>query len=356
MNTPKLPKWQERTMTLAELRRKQFPPMTYVVPNIIPEGVTVLAGRPKIGKSWMALEMCLGVAGDMPVLGNIEPATGDVLYLALEDNPRRLQRRIDKIVSPFAGRWPERCSVSTTWNRLDKGGADEIAEWIDLVPQPRLVVLDTLAAFRPERPSRDTQYQIDYGAIDKLQKIAGDKHLAILVLAHDRKMAADDPIDAVSGTLGLTGCADGVAIITRTGQGTTLYLRGRDIEEQELAITFDPKSCRWSILGEAGEVHRSDTRKRILDTLLAATEPMHPKDVADACDMSAGAVKKQLGRMAKAGEITKASRGRYVHPERSDLWRAKTKTGAPKVKAVPDGDKLVRLVRGDGSDPSARKV
>src|SRR6266567_1674704 len=125
MNTPKLPKWQERIMTLADLRRKQFPPMTYVVPNIIPEGVTVLAGRPKIGKSWLALELCLGVAGDMPVLGNIKPAAGDVLYLALEDNPRRLQRRINRIVTPFSGHWPKRCSVATTWNKLDNGGADE---------------------------------------------------------------------------------------------------------------------------------------------------------------------------------------------------------------------------------------
>jgi hypothetical protein len=235
-------------------------------------------------------------------------------------------------------------------------GADEIAEWIDHVPQPRLVVLDTLAAFRPERPTRDTQYAIDYGAIDKLQKIAGDKHLAILVLAHDRKMAADDPIDAVSGTLGLTGCADGVAIITRTAQGTTMYLRGRDVEEQELALMFDPKSCRWSILGEAGEVHRSDTRKRILDALRAATEPMNPNDVADACDTSIGAVKKQLQRMARAGEVTKASRGRYVHPERSDLWQTKTKARPPKVKAVPRGDKLVRLLRDDGGDPSPQKT
>jgi AAA domain len=123
-------KWQDRLMTVAELQRKEFPPMTYIVPSVIPEGVTVLAGRPKIGKSWLALELCLGVSCDMPVLGNIKAATGDALYLALEDNPRRLQRRIDKIISPCGGRWPERCSFATTWNKLDKGGAEEIAEWI----------------------------------------------------------------------------------------------------------------------------------------------------------------------------------------------------------------------------------
>jgi hypothetical protein len=226
--------------------------------------------------------------------------------------------------------------VATTWNKLDRGGADEIAEWIGSVPEPRLVVLDTLAAFRPEKPPQNTQYQIDYGSIERLQKIAGDKHLGILVLAHDRKMAAeDDPIDGVSGTLGLTGCADGVAIIKRNGQGTSLYLRGRDIEEQELAIVFDKARCRWSILGGAEDVHRSDTRKRILDVLLAATEPMNRQDIADACEMNNTAVKQQLWRMAKAGEVTKASRGRYVHPERPDLWHPKGK--AKKAKTAHEG-------------------
>jgi hypothetical protein len=92
MNAKKQP-WQDRIVSFAELQKEKFPPMTYVVPDIVPEGVTILAGRPKIGKSWLALELCLGVASGTPVLGNIEPATGDVLYLALEDNPRRIHQQ-----------------------------------------------------------------------------------------------------------------------------------------------------------------------------------------------------------------------------------------------------------------------
>jgi len=162
-----------------------------------------------------------------------------------------------------------------------------------------------------------------------LQKLAGEKHLAILVLAHERKMEAlVDPIDAVSGTLGLTGSADGVAIIQRSAHGTTLYLRGRDIEEKELALVFDKARCRWSILGDAAEVQRSDSRKRIFEVLQRATEPMCPKDVAEAAEMRVGAVKKQLLRMAKAGEVTKTSRGRYVHPEHLDLLQAGTEKAA----------------------------
>ena len=327
MNAKKQP-WQDRVVSFAELQKEKFPPMTYVVPDIVPEGVTILAGRPKIGKSWLALELCLGVASGTPVLGNIEPATGDVLYLALEDNPRRIQRRINRIM-PSSGRWPERCQFATNWSRLEDGGADEIAEWIDSVPEPRLVALDTLAAVRSPRQPQGNMYQADYGAIEKLQKLAGEKHLAILVLAHERKMeAVVDPIDAVSGTLGLTGSADGVAIIQRSAQGTTLYLRGRDIEEKELALVFDKARCRWSILGDAAEVQRSKTRKHVLEILLAATEPMSPKQVAESTEMRASAVKKQLERMANAGEVCKSSRSRYVHPERLDLLQAGTELKA----------------------------
>jgi RecA-family ATPase len=325
MNTKKQP-WQDRIVSFAELQKEKFPPMAHVVPEILPEGVTILAGRPKIGKSWLALELCLGVASGTPVLGNIKPATGDVLYLALEGNPRRIHRRINRI---FNGCWPERCQFATNWSRLDDGGADEIAEWIDSVQNPRLVALDTLAAVRSSRQPQGNLYQADYGAIEQLQKLAGEKHLAILVLAHERKMEAlVDPIDAVSGTLGLTGCADGVAIIQRSAQGTTLYLRGRDIEEKELALVFDKARCKWSILGDAAEVQRSNTRKRVLEVLHGATEPMLPKDVADAGEIPPGAAKKQLQRMSKAGEVTKTSRGRYVHPERSDLLQAQTELKA----------------------------
>jgi hypothetical protein len=224
--------------------------------------------------------------------------------------------------------------LATSWNKLDSGGADEIEEWIESVSEPRLIVLDTLAAVRPKQQG-DTQYQNDYRSIEKLQKIAGEKHLAILVLAHDRKMAADDPIDSVSATLGLTGSADGIAIIMRTSQGTTLYLRGRDIEEQELAIVFEPKTCRWSVLGNAGHIHRSDTRQKIQDVLAKATSLLTADEIASACDnVKATAVRQQLSRMTAQGEVAKASRGRYALPERADLLRGKTKATSPKLKVI----------------------
>lgn len=156
------PAWQSHVFTAAALRTMEFPEISYVIPGIIPEGLTILAGRPKIGKSWMALDVAIGAASGGKVLGGIHVTQGDVLYCCLEDNKRRLQRRVTKLLSPFGGEWPERLTLATRWRRLDQGGVEDIEAWCDSVPEPRLVMLDTLAGVRPTRGNAETLYESDY--------------------------------------------------------------------------------------------------------------------------------------------------------------------------------------------------
>src|SRR5262245_6276525 len=96
---PRAPSWRDHVFTAADLRNRPFPPICYVVPDLIPEGLSIMAGRPKIGKSWLALDLCIAVAAGRICFGERKPVPGDVLYAALEDNPRRLQRRLDKLLS-----------------------------------------------------------------------------------------------------------------------------------------------------------------------------------------------------------------------------------------------------------------
>src|SRR5207244_2284516 len=114
--------WADRIITADQLRTMTFPPVRYVLPGFVPDGLTILASKPKIGKSWLALDLCLAVAAGRFTLGNLKPCEGRVLYLALEDSRRRLQRRIDKLLSPFAAEWPVRLGVMTEWPRLNEGG------------------------------------------------------------------------------------------------------------------------------------------------------------------------------------------------------------------------------------------
>ena len=181
-------------------------------PGLIPEGLSILAGRPKVGKSWLAIDVGIAVAAERICLGDRQPIQGDVLYAALEDNPRRLQRRIDRILSPVSTDWPKRLSFATTWKRLDKGGVDDIAHWANSI-SPRLCILDTLAGVRPIRTREG--YVEDYESLATLHRLASERGLAVLVLHHTRKMEAEDPIDTISGTLGLAGCADTALIIAQ---------------------------------------------------------------------------------------------------------------------------------------------
>jgi RecA-family ATPase len=312
LTTEKSP-WRRRLFTAAELRRKTFQPVRWIVPGFLPEGLSLLAGRPKIGKSWLALEISLGVAEGASILGDITPSSGDVLYLALEDNPRRLQERTRRV---FGDRpWPARCHFACDWPRLDKGGIDDLASWCTQAENPKLVIADTLATLRPERSQKDSLYDHDFRALRDLHQLANQRSLAVMALTHLRKESADDPLDLVSGSLGLTGAADTVMVLQRTAKGTEIYRRGRDVEESQLAVEFDPTHCRWLIRGDSTQVRRTDERKKILAALLQSAEPIGPSDIAKASAMSDVNVRQLLLKMVQAGEVIKSGRGRYLHPD-----------------------------------------
>jgi hypothetical protein len=323
--------WRDFMFSAAELRTMTFEPVRYVVPGFIVEGVTLLVGRPKIGKSWWALDQCLGCAIGRMTLGKLTPMQGDVLYLALEDSKRRLQRRLDKLLPTFSGEWPERLKLVPLggWRRADQGGLDDIEAWCHLVPRPVLIVIDTLERFRKPANGKSPLYSTDYEAISGLQRIASKYQVAIVVLHHDRKSDADDAFDTVSGTLGLTGAADTILIIKRRPNGVVLYARGRDIEESETAMQFDKATCQWTILGVASEVLRSNERARVIAALTAAGQPLSIREImADAEMQNRNATDILLGKMVRDGEIARVGRGRYdLSPEGKRTDRTERKIG-----------------------------
>jgi AAA domain len=318
------PDWRAQVFTAAALRTMAFPPVSYVISHLIPEGLAILAGRPKIGKSWMVLDLAISVATGQKALGGTHVTQGDVLYCALEDNPRRLQRRITKLLSPFGQEWPERLTLATRWRRLDQGGVEDIEAWCDSVPNPRLVLLDTLAGVRPMRNGNDTLYDGDYKALRDVHGFANERGIGVVALHHTRKMEADDPVDTISGSLGIAGAADTCLVLARSSKGTTLYVRGRDIEESERAVVFAADTCRWSILGDAADVQRSDTRKAITAALLEATAVMSPAEIASLTTLPGNTVHVTLHRMAADSEVVQVSRGKYAHPSK-DFAAPRTK-------------------------------
>jgi hypothetical protein len=170
--------WRSSVVTAEALRTKQFSVPQVILPGLICEGVTILASKPKVGKSWLALDVCIATAANRFTLGSLRPKTGDVLYLALEDSQRRLQRRVDRILSAVSEAWPARLTMATEWRRVDEGGLDDIGEWCDGVTEPILIVIDTLAKIRSAKGSNKSAYEVDYEAIAGLHKIANRRGIA----------------------------------------------------------------------------------------------------------------------------------------------------------------------------------
>ncbi|MBB4067421.1 AAA family ATPase [Gellertiella hungarica] len=287
----------------------EFPPVSYVVDGYIAEGLTILAGRPKLGKSWMALGFAVAVATGGQALG-VDCEPGEVLYLALEDNRRRLKERLEVVLYPPASR-PDmsRLSLVTEAAKIGGGLVEFLDEWRKAAEQPKLVIIDTLSMVRPPKKSNQDSYAADYDAISPLQKWAGEHGVAVVVVHHVRKAEAEDPLEAVSGTNGLTGAADTIMVLNRNTDGPKLYGRGRDIEEIEKALRFD--KGRWEVLGDADEVKRSDQRRSVLRVLEEAERALSPDDISKEIGMKVNNVNQQLRALIKSGDAEKAGYGQY---------------------------------------------
>src|SRR5271167_1964970 len=133
--------WHQRTFSAAALQTMTFPPLKFILPGLVPEGATLLVSRPKLGKSWLVLDLALATAAGRFTLGELKPASGDVLYLALEDGKRRLQQRLTRLLPTFSEAWPPGLKMATEWPRADQGGLADIERWIASTKTPRLVII-----------------------------------------------------------------------------------------------------------------------------------------------------------------------------------------------------------------------
>lgn len=306
--------WRRSIVSASELKNRIFNPIRFALPGYIPEGLTIFAGKPKIGKSWFLFDLCVACSGDRFVLGDLKPVQGDVLYLALEDSPRRLKKRLEKLCP--VGSWPDQLTLASEWKRADEGGLKHLEEWCDSVSHARLIVIDTLEKFRPTAKAGASAYSIDYAAIAGLQALAQKRGIAIVVIHHVRKMEADDPFDMVSGTNGLSGAADTILVLRKQSGKVTLYAKGRDIDEKETACAFNKETCRWTLLGEAEAVHGSGERSAVLEALKAADGAQLPiAEIMAATERrDRNAVDQLLFKMQRDGDLVRVKRGVYGLP------------------------------------------
>ncbi len=309
------PKITISTMTALELRRSAIKPPTWIVPNILPQGLAVLAGRPKGGKSWLALKLALSVASGTEFLGN-DCKPGKVLYAALEDTPYRLKSRIGKL-------WdddrtvPADLHATTDIPRLDATGLPVLEAWVQ-EHRPRLIILDTWAKCKASGDSKKNAYEQDVEIASRIKKLADENECCILLLHHENKANANDQnwLNSLSGSLGLPATVDTILSLKREMGADEAVLKraGRDLtDDSDLALEWTEEG--WRYQGLAKETKCGKERLLILHSLRDAGEPVSVTYISADIGKTANATRSLLFKMVKGGLVAKTSKGTYQIPQ-----------------------------------------
>ena len=236
------------TINAEDLQNRTYEPTPFLVDELIPEGLHILAGAPKIGKSWLALWLCLCVAQGQP-LWNFATTQGEVLYLSLEDSFQRIQTRLFDLTEEA----PPTLHFAIMADTLRHGLEQQIEQFLAEHPTTKLVVIDTLQRVR-SAGGDSNRYANDYQDVGLLKQLADQHHIAILLIHHLRKLHDDDPMNMISGSTGLSGAADSAFVLqknARSANAASLHCTGRDIPDRTLKLELDEDDHVWKLLADS---------------------------------------------------------------------------------------------------------
>ena len=217
------------------LFEKQLQKRKYFVEGLLPEGLTLLSGDPKSGKSFFALGLSVSVAKGVPFLC-FPTKKSDVLYFSFEDDEKRLQQRLFDISDEaFTG-----LTFSNEVLHLGDGFVETLEDYLQKHPETKLIVVDTLNYIRPEKQSPN-MYKGDYDDMIKLHQLTMKHEIAMLILHHNKKGDEEDALRLISGSMGIAGGSDNVIVIEKPKKKgdkvSTLHVVSRDMQSFDMKIT-----------------------------------------------------------------------------------------------------------------------
>lgn len=289
----------------------EFPALRWAIPGLLPEGLSILAGKPKLGKSFLSLQIAVAVStGEGKALGVAGIDAGDVLVCALEDSQRRLKDRLTRM-QPFGV--PGHLHFATNWPRIGQGGIEALDAWCNDCPGTRLIILDTWRALKPAGTGRSSAYDEDAIAAAPLLELTKRRPgLAVVVIHHTRKSEADDVFDMISGTHGLTGIFDTLMVLARYGEGARLAAQGRDLEGYEKALERDRHTGGWVVKGDAVALAKTGERQELLDLLVDADAPRSLAELAKAVGKKPDTTRRLLKALVDEGSVQQPGHGLYA--------------------------------------------
>lgn len=306
----------------AALLELDLPDAQYLCRPWIPEGVLILAGRPKIGKTTLLRQFAVSVA-DGAALWGATCEQAEVLFLSLEEGQKLMRKKL--LAAGYRGSQVRRIVFRWKWRNGAEGVAD-IRARLSMNPRIRFVIVDSLTRFRDAPTREKPQFHQDYEAVRLLADVAKDHPgLTIIILHHTKKDQGDDPIADISGTFGLTAAADNYMVMRREGGEYVLHCGGRYWDEPQDAFRLRRDGGAWALEGVAAPVRLSPLQRQYLDTLRAegtvTTRGMARR--FNVKDNTASEVLAELQAKGLADRVTDGWRAVHTHtetPERGEVY------------------------------------
>lgn len=230
-----------------ELQNKDLPPTVYYVDKLLPQGLNLICSVPKLGKSWLALDLCLSICNGTTFL-NFKTKQAGCLYLALEDSYNRLKGRMNKLLNDKLA--PSNFIYAINCNDLKNGFVNQIESFLNSHKDIKVIIIDTLQKIRSDSKNNNA-YSHDYKELSMIKKLADEKGLCIILIHHLKKGTTNDPFERVSGTNGVTGTVDTTFVLDkkyRNDDETYMSVVGRDVEYNEYILKFNKDTCKWSMI------------------------------------------------------------------------------------------------------------
>jgi hypothetical protein len=325
------------------IQQREYSEPIFVVEKILHEGATLMASRPKFGKSWLALQIAIAVATGKQALGQFNVVRpGRVLYLALEETERRIHDRLEALL-PCGTELPNIDFLFEMPEKLMDGGevllSSHLKQWAG---KYSLVIVDTLFAAFAASSRRDVA-KLDYEKSEVLRKLAQEHQIALLLIHHQNKGKDQSPVDSINGTTGVTAGVDSVLVLEEKNGNKLMHIKSRETEDASLALRFDLETGGWSITGDAEQVVQSGARKDILKVLTDMGTPMYPSAIAKALGKNASTIRVHLMNMRNTGVLRTLSDGAQWFANRSipSDYESKPAFGAKPFKPdLPNPDDI----------------
>lgn len=255
-----------QTLSMPELYDTEFPVTEPIIQDLLYPGLYILAGAPKIGKSFLMAQLAYHVArGEQ--LWSYPVQQSSVLYLALEDKFSRLQQRL---VRMFDMEVAENLHMAISAQELGNGLEEQLSSFIKKYPDVRLIIIDTLQKIRSVQDEK-FNYARDYNNAARLKEFADKHNICLLLVHHTRKQQSEDSFEMISGSNGLLGAADGAMVLRKSQRGdhnASLEIVGRDLADQLLSLSFSQARCLW-MLERAAASHFLQPPDEVLEAISA---------------------------------------------------------------------------------------